>query len=131
LKRGGHWTRLSFQEVAMRVFRTIAVLLLVAAAAAYAQKKGADPNRSVQGVVTTAEDQPVVGAVVQLKNLKTLQIRSFITQDGGTYYFHGLSPDNEFELKADHQGASSGSRTLSAFDSRKLAIINLKLNPKK
>jgi hypothetical protein len=42
-----------------------------------------------------------------------------------------LSPDVDYELKADYQGASSSTKTLSTFDSRKTATINLKLNPKK
>ena len=97
--------------------------------AGFAQKKGDDQanTRSVQGTVTTSEEAPVDGAVVQLKNLKTLQIRSFIAKNGGTYFFQGLSPDVDYELRADYQGASSGARTLSSFDSRKKAIINLKL----
>jgi hypothetical protein len=81
--------------------------------------------------VTAPDEQTVTGAVVQLKNTKSLQVRSFITKEDGTYYFHGLSPDIEYELKADFGGASSGTKTLSPFDSRKEAIINLKLNPKK
>jgi hypothetical protein len=112
----------------------MAVLLLVGAPAGFAQgskKKGDDTNRSVKGAVRSAEEQAVNGAVVQLKNTKTLQVRSFITKDDGTFYFHGLNPDIDYELKADFQGASSGTKTLSAFDSRKEAIINLKLNPKK
>jgi hypothetical protein len=108
------------------------VLALLCCVSAFAQgkKKPEDQNRSVQGVVTSATDEPVVGAVVQLKNTKTLEIRSFITKDQGTYYFHGLSPDIDYELKADFQGASSGTKTLSSFDSRKQATINLKLNKK-
>ena len=111
----------------------VAVLLLVSAPAGFAQgkKKGDNQNRSVQGAVTSADDQAVVGAVVQLKNTKNLQIRSFITKEDGTFYFHGLSPDIDYELKADFRGASSGTKTLSSFDSRKDATINLKLNPKK
>ena len=108
-----------------------AVFLLAFAAAAFAQKKVADQSRSVKGSVFTAEQQTANGAVVQLKNTKTLQVRSFITKDDGSYYFHGLSPDVDYELKADFQGASSGSKTLSSFDSRKEAIINLQLNAKK
>ena len=69
--------------------------------------------------------------MVQLKNMKTLQIRSFITKEDGTYHFFELSPDVDYELKADFQGASSGTKTLSSFDSRKKAVINLKLNNKK
>ena len=41
---------------------------------------------------------------MQLKNTKTFQIRSFITQEHGSYYFHGLSPDVDYELKAEFQG---------------------------
>lgn len=110
------------------------VLLLICAPAGFAQgkkKKGESQERSVQGVVTSADERPVAGAVVQLKNTKSLQIRSFISQDDGAYYFHGLSPDVDYELKADFQGASSSTKTVSSFDSRKDVILNLKLNPKK
>ena len=92
-------------------------------------KKGEDVStRTVQGSVTDAKDSAVDGAVVQLKNTKTLQIRSFITKEQGTYYFHGLSPDVDYELKAEYHGAASPSKTLSSFDNRKKAVINLKLN---
>ncbi len=116
--------------------KTIAVaaavlLLCVSGLLAQGKKKGEDPTRSVEGVVTTADDTPAPGAVVQLKNTKTLQIRSFIAKENGAYYFHELSPDVDYEIKADHQGASSSSKTLSSFDSRKKATINLKLSPKK
>ena len=106
----------------------VVLLLLVSASVSFAQKDST--TRSVEGAVSSADDSAVVGAVVQLKNLKTLQIRSFITKEDGTYHFFELSPDVDYELKADFQGASSGSKTLSSFDSRKKAVINLKLNKK-
>ena len=100
---------------------------------AFAQKKKNDPSRSVQGTVTASDDATVKGAVVQLKNNKTLQIRSFITQENGAYYFHELMPDVEYELSAEDQktGSASPTKKLSPFDSQKLATINLKLAPKK
>jgi hypothetical protein len=114
------------------------VLIIAAVAAsclalpALAQKKGEDTNvRTVQGTVTDTNDSAVEGAVVQIKNTKTLQIRSFITKEQGGYYFHGLSPDVDYELKAEKQGAVSSQKTLSSFDSRKKAVINLKLESKK
>jgi len=109
----------------------VAVLLLSAPATFAQKKKGTETTRSVQGTVTAADDSPVNGAVVQLKNTKTLQIRSFITKDDGTYHFYDLSPDIDYELRADCQGASSSTKTLSSFDSRKQTTLNLKLNPKK
>lgn len=93
------------------------------------KSRSEDANtRSVQGVVTNANDAPVDGAVVQLKDTKTLQIRSFITKPEGEYHFFGLSTNVDYELKADHNGTSSASKTLSVFDSRKTAVMNLKLN---
>jgi hypothetical protein len=94
-------------------------------------KKDEDKLRMVQGVVVDAQDNLLVGAVVQLKNTKTLQVRSFITQDKGVYQFHGLDPNVDYSLKADYQGASSPWKTLSSFDSRKQPTMNLKVEAKK
>jgi len=91
-------------------------------------KKGTPALRDVQGVVTDDSGKPVAGAIVQLKNTKTLQIISFITKEQGDYYFHGLSPDIDFEISAEQRGKESATRTLSSFDSRKQALINLKLD---
>jgi len=118
-----------------RVIRKLACAaicaLLLSASLESADKKKEDATiRTVQGSVTDAAGEAVNGAVVQLKNTKTLQIRSFITKDNGAYYFHGLSTDVDYELRADYEGASSGPKTLSTFDSRKLAVMNLKLNKK-
>lgn len=106
-------------------------ILLIAVSSGVAQKKQESTTRSVIGVVTTADGKPVVGAVVQLKDNKTKQVRSFYTQEKGGYYFHELSTDIDYELTATFQGFSSSTRTLSVFDSRKEAVINLKLNEKK
>jgi hypothetical protein len=118
----------------MRKFGTLMVFLLLACVpAALAQgKKKADPTRSVQGSVSAADESAVKGAIVQLKNTKTLQIRSFITQENGSYYFHELSPDVEYELTAQDQkaGTSSDTKKLSPFDNQKVATINIKLNKK-
>lgn len=96
------------------------------------RKKGEDPNiRMVQGTVTDAQGNAVEGAVVQIKNTKNLQIRSFITKEHGAYYFHNLDANIDYELKAEHQNQASGTKTLSAFDNRKQPVINLKLEAKK
>jgi len=109
----------------------LALVVCLSTGLAQTNKKGGDQaSRSVQGVVTSAEDAPVAGAVVQLKNTKTLQIRSFIAKEDGSYYFNGLSPDVDYELRAEFQGMSSSNKTLSSFDTRKAATINLKLNKK-
>jgi hypothetical protein len=113
------------------IWLVLLTVLLLCASTTFAQKKKAEATRSVQGTVSASDDSPVNDAVVQLKNTKTLQIRSFITKDDGTYHFYDLSPDIDYELKADYQGASSSTKKLSSFDSRTQTVLNLKLNPKK
>ncbi len=95
------------------------------------KKKGDGSVRLLQGTVKTPDDSAIEGAVVKIKDVKTLQVRSFITKPDGSYSFGGLSTNADYEIWADHQGKSSETRTLSVFDSRKVAIINLKVEPKK
>jgi len=118
-----------------RISRSILVALLVVACAgllpAQKNKDKDDPTiRSLQGQVTDPDDKPVAGAVVQLKDTRTLQVRSFITQEAGEYRFSGLRTDTDYEIKADYSGMSSDTRRLSNFDARKIAMVNLKLNKK-
>jgi hypothetical protein len=70
----------------------------------------------------------VEGAVVQIKDSKTLRVRSFLTKADGSYQFHGLSMDTDYEVKAERQGVSSDVRNLTIYDSRKEPILNLKLD---
>jgi hypothetical protein len=108
-------------------------LAVLCAALLSGEKKNKDEDsgtRVLQGLVTDTEEQPVPGAVVQLKDLRTLQIRSYLTKEDGTYHFAGLKTDTDYQVKASLGGASSGAKTLSVFDSRKTATINLKLEKK-
>ena len=80
---------------------------------AYGSEEGLErpQTRSVQGVVTDNAETPIEGAVVQLKDTKTLQIRSFITKaEWRRIHFHSLNPDIDYELKAEHQGAIADRR---------------------
>ena len=85
-------------------------------------------TRSVQGVVTDASGKPVAGAAVQLKDTKSLQIRSYRTEADGSYHFAGLSSNVEYELEARTDNATSGKKTLTVFNTQKVATVNLKLN---
>ena len=91
------------------------------------EKKQAAAERPVSGFVTDADGKPVVGAIVQLKNTRTLQVRSFITREKGDYYFAGLSKEVDYELKAQSSGHTSTIRTLSSFDTKAQPVLNLQL----
>ncbi len=111
-----------------RFLSTVILLLLACGPAGFAQDKQKEAAmRSVQGVVTNADDSLAVGAVVQMKNMKTLQVRSFITQEDGVYHFYELSPDIDYELKAEFKGGASPTKIVSSFDSRKKVVVNLKV----
>jgi hypothetical protein len=84
-------------------------------------------TRSVQGVVTDASGKPVGAAVVQLKDTKSLQIRSYRTEADGAFHFAGLSTNVEYELEAKNDTVSSGKKTLTVFNTQKIATVNLKL----
>ncbi len=84
-------------------------------------------TRSVRGVVLDDGGEPIRGAIVKLEDLRTLQIRSFITHKDGVYRFHGLSTEKDYQLTAEWKGRSSDKKTLTRFNSKAEAVIDLKL----
>lgn len=121
----------------MRNFLSIlAIVLVTAMVPAFGQKQSRKEKaeeaakRSVEGVVQDEDSKNIDGAVVQLKDLKTLQVRSFITKDDGKFHFYGLSTNTDYEVRAEFKGTASKTRTLSVFDQRKKAIMDLKLEKK-
>jgi Carboxypeptidase regulatory-like domain len=112
------------------MYRSLAALMLLISLTTlgFGQGKKKEPaERAVSGVVTNDNGEPVPGAVVQLKNMKTLQVRSFIAKEKGEYYFNGLSTDIDYEFRAEWNGKSSNTRTLSSFDSHPAVVLNLQL----
>ncbi len=86
-----------------------------------------DGLRAVEGTVHDSSGEAVNGAIVQLKDMKTLQIRSFITRENGAFVFQGIKKSVEYELKAKHQSRESKPKLLTIFDDRQRATIDLKL----
>lgn len=114
---------------------TLSAMVLILCAGLVAQKKTREERReeantrSVMGTVTSADDKLVSGAVVQLKDMRTLQVRSFITLEDGQYHFSGLRIDIDYELTA-RSGDVAATKKLSLFDNRKEAVLNFKLDKK-
>ena len=104
-------------------------VLLAAGVPALGQEER--PTRSVKGIVTDAQEDPIEGAVVQIKNTKTLQVKSFITNRDGGYYFHGLDTNVDYQLKARAGDVESRTRTVSTFDDRREVVYNFELKVSK
>lgn len=93
----------------------------------FAQRGSQGESRTLTGRVLNGHDEPLQKAIVYIKNTKTLGIKTYISEADGSYRFPGLAANVDYEVYAEHQGARSDTKTLSGFDSRKQANINLKI----
>ncbi|MGH9626601.1 MAG: carboxypeptidase-like regulatory domain-containing protein [Bryobacteraceae bacterium] len=87
--------------------------------------------RTIEGTVLDRNGRPVPGAIVLIKNTKTLGVRSYIAQQDGKFYFYGLSTDINYGLRAESNGMTSKTRTVNVFNSHKIVHLKLRLNRKK
>jgi hypothetical protein len=99
-------------------FALIAVFLLGSSAAQ-------PVTRSVRGTVTDQYSKPLDHASVQIKDTRTLEIRSYWTQSDGKFHFVGLNRNIDYEFTADYDGIRSSTHRLSKFDSRDEPEITL------
>jgi hypothetical protein len=99
----------------------------VRGAAVFAQQRG-PAQRVVQGKVVDASNASIKGAVVYLKDSRTLAVKSFFSDDEGGYRFGQLSQNSDYEIWAEFNGKKSAVKTISSFDSKNLFNINLKID---
>jgi hypothetical protein len=105
---------------------TLLVLVLLALSA------GAQSElRTVRGAILDKAENPVSSAVVYLKNVRTLAVKTYISDRSGEYRFSGLDPNVDYEVHAESESMTSSTRTVSSFDSRKDIVISLKLDKEK
>ncbi len=89
------------------------------------------PYRIIEGTVKDATDNPVTGAIVQLKNTKTSNVVSFPTKGDGKFAFRELSMDVDYELLAKHGERATPVKKVSIYDSRKNVTVNFRFEPTK
>ena len=70
--------------------------------------------RTVRGTVKDQQGHLLAGAVVQIEDRVTLQIRSYVTQDDGAYHFGDISADLTYHLQAKYAGVSGRAKILTA-----------------
>lgn len=74
--------------------------------------------KSLVGEVVSSQGTKLSQAVVHLKDKKTLEVKTRITDREGKYVFRGLDREADYEVHAEYQGASSPKKTVSHFDDR-------------
>ena len=108
------------------------VALVVIPAVGQTKKKKDEPaTRDLKGTISLPDGSPANGAVVQLRDTATQQIRSYIAKEDGSYHFASLKTDGTYQVRSEKDAMTADWKTLSAFDNRREPVINLKLEPKK
>ena len=95
-----------------------------------APKKGNDKNapKNLTGQVVDEKGKGLAEAIVYLKNKRTLEVVTHISDERGDYRYSGLDPNTDYEVHAELQGASSSKRSVSSFDDRKEIYLVLEIS---
>ena len=117
----------SFATVAVAVLGVTIAGAGQVAPPVFAQQRG-PVQRIVQGKVQDKSDAPIKGAVVYLKDTRTLAVKSNITDDDGAYRFGQLAQNIDYEIWAESNGKKSATKTISSFDSKNQFYFNLKVD---
>lgn len=108
----------------------LTILLALSAAAAPQKPKKGVQLRTVHGQISEKDGNTAATAVVYLKNLRTQNVQSRITDNSGNYRFSGIDPNADYEIHAEREAMKSATRTVSSLDTRNDIIVNLKLGRK-
>jgi Carboxypeptidase regulatory-like domain len=84
--------------------------------------------RVVEGKVQLSSGPMAHGAIVYLKNGKTLEVRTYISTADGSFRFGQLNPDADYTVWAEYQGKKSKERSVSSFDTKKVYQVTLKVD---
>lgn len=103
----------------------LAVLVLSGASVRAQRDRDRSQLRTVQGVVLDKNQNPIVNGIVYLRNKKTNNIRTHISDSQGHYQFTGLDPNVDFEIHAEYKKRKSSSHTISSYDDRRIFDVNL------
>jgi hypothetical protein len=91
---------------------------------ARAQMPTSPTERTLSGRVTGAGNEPIRGAVVELRNERSSQIVTYITDATGAYTFKRLDGNTDYDVWVLFRGHPSPTRTISKFDDHMAKVID-------
>lgn len=84
--------------------------------------------RTVEGEVRGQDGAPIQGAVVYLKDTRSLIVKSFLSDAQGRFHFRNLSRSEDYDLWAELNGRRSKTKSISHFESKPDLDYTLKLD---
>jgi pimeloyl-ACP methyl ester carboxylesterase len=84
--------------------------------------------KNIHGVVQDLRGNPLPGARVFLKDMKTNVVRALETDQKGEYKVFALTPTVDYELYAEFKGTASEKKFVSSFLNREDNVLNFQLD---
>ena len=102
----------------------IAACLLLGAIPAATQTPGDPTVRTLSGQVTDTSHEPIRGAIVELRDEKSNEVVTYLTDAEGHYEFRRLDGNIDYEVWVVFRGRRTPTHSISKFDSHMAKIIN-------
>jgi hypothetical protein len=80
--------------------------------------------RTLTGTVTDTSHEPIRGAVVELRNGKSNEVISYLTDTSGHYDFKRLDGNTDYDVWVLFRGRHTPTRSISKFDSHMAKVLN-------
>ena len=113
-------------------FRIAAVIccgMIVLLAGTAAAKKKKPLTKTIQGEVLDRDNNPIVGASVELTDVTSGKTLGIYTEADGRYQFSDLKPSDDYQVQATYKGQQSDVRHASALDDEGVKVLNLAIPP--
>jgi Carboxypeptidase regulatory-like domain len=102
-----------------------ALWLVFDSAPSMGKRRKPPTSKTVVGQVFDAQDDPIVGAAVEMTNLTTGKTSAIYTGPQGHFTFTDLKLTQDYQFKAHYKGQPSEVRKVSSWDTRFNLVLNL------
>jgi len=83
--------------------------------------------RNLSGIVTGGSREPIRGAVVELRDDKTNEVVTYLTDGTGRYNFKRLDGGTDYEVWVLFRGHRSPTHSISKFDNHLQKVIDFRV----
>ena len=90
----------------------------------HAQDLSQPTIRTLTGTVTDTSHEPIRGAVVELRNGKSNEVISYLTDASGHYDFKRLDGNTDYDVWVLYRGRHTPTHSISKFDSHMAKVID-------